>query len=76
MKEGVAMNKCITDLGAAAYLAMCKYKVSCKKGKSVYFEVSKEDEEEFDRKEQEYLFSDFHLFDSHLMSIKKMRDIS
>lgn len=66
------IHKYETDLGAAAYIMMHKYKVAGKKGKSIYFEIEKEDESEFDNLRMEYLSSEFHRFDSCLMSLKKI----
>lgn len=66
------INKHITDLGAAAYLMMFKYKIVSKKGKSIYFEMTEKEESGFDSLVMEYLSSDFHKFDSCLMSIKKL----
>ena len=64
-----------TDLGVAAYILMHKYKVLGKKGKYIYFEVeSPEVNEKFDELAFEYLTSDFHKFDSCLMSLKKLSE--
>lgn len=62
-------NRYVTDLGAAAYILMHKYKILGKRGKAVYFEV---DTERFDEIALEYISSDFHRFDSCLMSLKKI----
>jgi len=61
-----------TDLGVAAYILMHKYKVLGKKGKYIYFEV--ESDNKFDELAFEYLTSDFHRFDSCLMSLKKINE--
>jgi len=68
------VNKFVTDLGAAAYILMHKYKVIGKKGKSIYFEVdnNQETRDKFDDLALEYISSDFHRFDSCLMSLKKI----
>lgn len=64
-----------TDLGVAAYILMHKYKVLGKKGKYIYFEVENpEVSEKFDELAFEYLTSDFHKFDSCLMSLKKLSE--
>lgn len=68
------ISKFVTDLGAAAYLMMHKYKVISKKGKSIYFEMIDREEQDFDRLTMDYLSSDFHKFDSCLMSLKKTSD--
>lgn len=59
----------ITDLGAAAYILMHKYKVIGRRGKAIYFEVEEEITEKFDGLALEYISSDFHRFDSCLMSL-------
>lgn len=66
------MNKCINDLGAAAYLMMHGYKVAGKKSRSIFFDVKTEEEQEFDQLSLDYLTSEFHHFDSCLMSLKKI----
>jgi hypothetical protein len=67
------VHKFVTDLGAAAYIMMHKYKVVGRRGKSIYFEVTEgDDEEKFDALTMEYLSSEFHRFDSCLMSLKKI----
>ncbi len=74
MSQGI--HKHVQDLGAAAYLMMHLYKVVGRKGKAYYFEVSNEKEsKEFDDRQMEYLSSDFHRFDSCLMSLKKIPEI-
>jgi len=67
-------NKFVTDLGAAAYILMHKYKVLGKKNKSIYFEVddNQETRDKFDDLSLDYISSDFHRFDSCLMSLKKI----
>ena len=67
-------NKFVTDLGAAAYILMHKYKVLGKKSKSIYFEVDNDQEtrNKFDELSLDYISSDFHRFDSCLMSLKKI----
>ena len=65
-------HRFVTDLGAAAYILMHKYKVIGKKGKAVYFETDGESADKFDEIALEYLSSDFHRFDSCLMSLKKI----
>lgn len=67
-----AGRRFVTDLGAAAYILMHKYKVMGKKGKAIYFEVEDESAEKFDELALEYISSDYHKFDSCLMSLKKI----
>ena len=62
----------VTDLGVAAYIMMHKYKVVGRKGKAIYFEISKDEVSEFKKLQMDYLNSEFHRFDSSLMSLKKM----
>lgn len=69
------IQKFITDLGAAAYLMMHKYRVVGKRGKSIYFEVTDApDAGKFDELYREYLTGEFHRFDACIMSLKKMGD--
>lgn len=65
-------HRFVTDLGAAAYILMHKYKVVGKKGKAIYFEVIEDIDDKFDEIALEYISSDFHRFDSCLMSLKKI----
>lgn len=64
--------KFVTDLGVAAYIMMHKYKVVGKKDKAIYFEVPSEEENEFEQLTMDYLASEYHHFDSCLMSLKKI----
>lgn len=68
------LNRYVTDLGAAAYLLMHRYRVLGKKGKAIYFEIESGGEGKFDEMSLEYLSSEFHRFDSCLMSLKKIGD--
>ena len=71
------IHKHVTDLGAAAYIMMHKFKVVGKKGKAIYFEVANEKEsKDFDNLSLEYLTSEFHRFDSCLMSLKKITEFA
>lgn len=73
--EDTGRTRFATDLGVAAYILMHKYKVLGKKGKYIYFEVENpETNEKFDELAFEYLTSDFHSFDSCLMSLKKLSE--
>jgi hypothetical protein len=67
-------SRYITDLGAAAYILMHKYRVVGKKGKAIYFEVDQNSSDKFDEIALEYISSDFHRFDSCLMSLKKIAE--
>lgn len=64
----------VSDLGMGAYMLMHGYKVVGKAGKAIVFEVEEEGTSEFDTKTMEYLNSEFHRFDSCLMSLKKMNE--
>lgn len=66
------MNNFVNDLGVAAFVMMHGFRIVKKSGSTTYFDVSQGDAEEFERLQIEYLNSDFHRFDSFLMSIKKM----
>jgi hypothetical protein len=70
----VKESRSVSDLGAAAYILMHKYKVLGKKNKSIYFEVenNQESRNKFDDLSLDYISSDFHKFDSCLMSLKKI----
>lgn len=70
---GINSNKFVTDLGAAAFLLMHKFKLIGKKGRAFYFDInSKEEEKQFDELNLQYTSSSFHDFDSKLMSLKKI----
>ena len=66
------IHRHVTDLGAAAYIMMHKYKVIGRQGKAIYFEVNEDEQNEFENLTLEYLQSEFHRFDSCLMSLKKI----
>lgn len=66
------MKKIVTDLGAGAYLLMHGHKVVGRKGKEFIFEVNESEETEFEQRKLEYLSSEFHRFDSYIMSLKKI----
>ena len=67
-------SKCfVTDLGAAAYLLMHKFRILGKKGKSYFFDISSAEENiQFQELNLQYANSEFHNFDSKLMSLKKI----
>lgn len=70
---GINSNKFVTDLGAAAFLLMHKFKLIGKKGRAFYFDInSKDEEKQFDELNLQYTSSEFHDFDSKLMSLKKI----
>jgi len=62
----------VTDLGAAAFILMNKYRVVGKKGQAIYFEINDDEIGAFESTKLEYLSSEFHRFDSCLMSLKKI----
>lgn len=68
------MKKFVSDLGAAAYLLMHGYKVVGKKERDFIFEVDQKEEFEFEQRKLEYLSSEFHRFDSYIMSLKKISE--
>ena len=65
------MKKTVSDLGAGAYLLMHGHRVVGRKGKDFIFEVADEESSEFEQRKLEYLSSEFHRFDSYIMSLKK-----
>ena len=78
-KEGIIMEakekmilKEISDLGAGAYLMMHGYKVVGRRGKSICFEVPASDVRNLEQCTLDYLSSEYHRFDSCLMSLKKV----
>lgn len=73
-RNRMGVQKLINDLGAAAYIMMHKYEAIGKRGKSIVFEVDEKDIGEFDMLYRKYLNSEFHRFDSCLMSLKKLPD--
>lgn len=74
---GINSNKFVTDLGAAAFLLMHKFKLLGKKGRSFYFDIgTKEEESQFDDLNLQYTSSVFHDFDSKLMSLKKIGEFT
>lgn len=70
------MKKTVSDLGAGAYLLMHGHKVVGRKGKDFIFEVNENEENEFEQRKLEYLSSEFHRFDSYIMSLKKIGEYS
>lgn len=69
--EEVAYKE-VGDLGASAYLMMHGYKVVGRRGTAIIFEVEKDGLRLLEERTMEYLSSDFHRFDSCLMSLKKV----
>lgn len=74
MQSEKKMKKFVTDLGAGAYLLMHGYKVAGKRGKEFIFDIDENEESEFEQRKLEYLSSEFHRFDSYIMSLKKIGD--
>jgi hypothetical protein len=72
MKDNEMITKRVSDLGAGAYMLMHGYRVTGRSGKAILFEVEEKGENEFEQKLLEYLSSEFHRFDSCLMSLKKI----
>lgn len=70
------MKKFVTDLGAGAYLLMHGYKVAGRRGKEFIFDIEEQEESEFEQRKLEYLSSEFHRFDSYIMSLKKIGEYS
>lgn len=66
------MKKTVSDLGAGAYLLMHGYKVIGRRGRDFIFEIGESEEVEFEQRKLEYLSSEFHRFDSYIMSLKKI----
>ena len=64
--------KIVTDLGLAAFILMHGFKVKGRKGRTIYFYVSDQDINEFEKLSFEYLSSTYHDFDSCLMILKKV----
>jgi len=65
-------TRAVGDLGAAAYLLMHGHKVIGRQGREFLFEMRTEDEvDEFEQRKLEYLSSEYHRFDSYIMSLKK-----
>ncbi len=67
------ITKEVSDLGACAYLMMHGFRVSGKTPKAFLFNVPENDDEDFEEKQMDYLQSEFHRFDSCLMSLKKWK---
>ena len=73
LDEDFSQCKFLTDLGAAAYVLMHNFRIIGRRGKSFYFEINNDDEaKNFDDLRLQYVTSEFHGFDSALMSVKKI----
>ena len=67
--------KSVEDLGTASYVLMHNYKLAGRRGREVLFDIEEEkNEEKFDEICLDYLSSEFHRFDSCIMSLKKIRE--
>ena len=66
----------VGDLGAGAYLIMHGFKPVGREGKNILFEVLESESQDFEEKQLEYLSSDYHRFDSCIMSLKKINPYS
>lgn len=71
MEDSKKVTRRVNDLGACAYLMMHGFKIAGKRDKSFLFEVLENDIADFEDKQLEYLTSEYHRFDSCLMSLKK-----
>lgn len=71
--------KSVNDLGMAAYLLMYNFKVTGRKGKDICFQTDETNtfnSKHFEQLTLDYLSSEFHRFDSCLMSLKKLAEYS
>jgi hypothetical protein len=77
MEMTESIHKFVNDLGVAAYILMHGYVVIGKRGRSIYFECTTEEEaKEFDRLVLEYQPPcPFYTFDSCLMFLKKINEV-
>lgn len=62
----------ITDLGKAAYVLMHDYKINNISRKNIFFQIEENKEDIFNEICLDYLSSEFHRFDSCLVSLKKI----
>jgi hypothetical protein len=68
------MLKEIRDIGIAAYLVMHEFKLHDKKEKNFIFSIDPNDQKKFEDLKISYLSSEFHHFDSCIMSLKKLEE--
>jgi len=68
------MKKYVQDLGVSAYLLMEGFKVCGRQAKEIIFNVPDEEVEKFEQVSLDYLSSEFHRFDSCIMSLKKIKE--
>ena len=68
------MNKEIRDIGIAAYLVMHEFKLHDKKEKNFIFSIEPINSKKFEDLKISYLSSEFHHFDSCIMSLKKLEE--
>ena len=68
------MNKEIRDIGIAAYLVMHDFKLHDKKEKNFIFSIEPINSKKFEDLKISYLSSEFHHFDSCIMSLKKLEE--
>lgn len=66
------MRRVVENMGLAAYMKMQGFKIIGRKGRSFHFELSEDDDANFDQLSFEYANSVFHTFDVSLMSLKTM----
>ena len=74
MEPNGMVRKTVSDLGAAAFVKMHGFKCVGRKTRNFYFEVAQEDIEKFDSLNLEYINSQYHDFDSAIMSLKKISE--
>lgn len=72
MEEKKIVGK-VSDMGSCAYLLMHGFKITgyCKHDRAFTFDIYENEKADFEEKQNDYLNSEFHRFDSFLMSIKK-----
>ena len=68
------MIKEVKDIGVAAYFVLHGYKLRDKKDKSFIFAIDPLDHKKFEDLKISYLSSEFHHFDSCIMSLKKLEE--
>lgn len=62
----------VKDMGVAAYLFIHKYKLEGRRGREFDFIIDESEQEEFRKKQVEYVNSVFCEFDNALMSLKRL----
>jgi hypothetical protein len=62
----------VKDLGMAAYLKMIGFRFFARRGKEYDFKIKESEQDDFNTKKIEYLNSQFSVFDSEIMNLKKL----